>query len=525
MNVDELKYPDGLNYLCSKIIFWSTQNIPVMKKIAFLLISMFVISTIQAQYSTPGMGVNWTMDDLVTNSDGVIILNGDDEYEILENLNILTLDTISFHTETIVVCHPEVLITINGVLFTELELQDEVTFKGLGLGNNNYMGFRFENSMGSFLEKVFFKNAGGIKLVNSMVEFLACGFNDFNQDNCSGTVDLYQSHPTFTNCEFVENAGPAVLSGANAGSSPQIDHCYLFGNVSSNTNMPQVNLGTSGEDSIRITHCDIIGNIGYEQVGGIAVTTLVGGELKCRIEGNGIIQNRYGITQYGNNIGSVIRNNVIEDNDTQGNPMLGGSGINFFGNESNQSIVSGNKISGNLWGITIQGTAAPNFGELENDINAGLNQFFDNGNEGEVYDFYNNTPGDIMAENNYWGTMDPDSVEMHIFHQPDDPTLGIVDYLPLFDIYTRIDEKITATSKLITALFPNPANQYLSIRTAKRVAPSLVQLFDITGRLYFSQEFFSDQVIIPVNDFEDGAYFLKVSSGPLDEMRKVLIQK
>jgi hypothetical protein len=299
----------------------------------------------------------------------------------------------------------------------------------------------------------------------------------------------------------------------------------MLGNVSSNTNMPQINLGTSGADSIRIINCSIHGNADYDQVGGIAVTTLVGGELKCRIEGNDILLNRYGITQYGNNIGSIIRNNLIEDNNTQGSPMLGGSGINFFGNESNQSLVSGNKISGNLWGITIQGTAKPNFGEIENEFSPGLNQFFDNGNNGEVFDFYNNTPDDILAQNNYWGTMDPEVVESHIFHQPDDPGLGLVDYLPLYDIYTGITEKNNYTPILISGLFPNPANEYLNIQLIEGATSSTIQLLNATGRLVFSSMVSGHLLVIPVADFERGVYFLKVSQGDDYELQKVLIQR
>ncbi len=495
-----------------------------MKKQVLLILLMLIVSTINAQYSTPGTGVNWTMDDLVANSNGLIILNEDDDYEILEDLNILTYDSISFYTETMVICHPEVLITVNGIIFTELELQDEVTFKGQG--NYYFTGFRFENSNGSFLEKVHFKNAGGIKLVESYVEFLDCMFNDFNQGQCTGTIDLYESHPKIEGCEFIENAGPAVLSGANASSSPQISNCYMFGNVSSNTNMPQINLGTSGEDSIRIINCSIIGNVGYEQVGGIAITTLVGGELKCRIEGNGIIQNRYGITQYGGDIGSIIRNNVIEDNNTQGNPMLGGSGINFFGPENNQSTVSGNKITGNLWGVTIQYAAKPNFGELENEINSGQNQIFDNGNEGEIYDMYNDTPGDIKAENNYWGTMDPDSVEAHIFHQPDNPALGFVDYLPLFDIYTGLAEKDQLSLSLVNTAFPNPASSSLFVQFDERntLTPITIQLIDQSGKVVFSVENTGSMLEIPVSDFTKGIYVLSVSRHNHKESQKVFIQ-
>jgi len=44
---------------------------------------------------------------------------------------------------------------------------------------------------------------------------------------------------------------------------------------------------------------------------------------------------------------------------------------------------------------------------------------------------YNNTAQNQIAQNNYWGYNDVDSVEMVIVHQPDDPALGFVDYLPI----------------------------------------------------------------------------------------------
>ncbi len=157
------------------------KKVQIIKNQVLLILLMLFFSTIYTQYSWPGAGVNWTMDDLGANSSGVIILNEDDDYEILEDLNILTYDTISLYTETMVICHPEVSCTVNGIIFTELELQDEVTFKGQSQKNYYFTGFRFENSNGSFLEKGHFKNVGGIKLVESYVEFLACKFNDFNQ--------------------------------------------------------------------------------------------------------------------------------------------------------------------------------------------------------------------------------------------------------------------------------------------------------------------------------------------------------
>ncbi|MEO8665980.1 MAG: hypothetical protein ABI462_10825, partial [Ignavibacteria bacterium] len=105
----------------------------------------------------------------------------------------------------------------------------------------------------------------------------------------------------------------------------------------------------------------------------------------------------------------------------------------FNGGTTQKSVVTRNIIRGNLWGITIQGTAKPNMGDLTSadTSDMGLNQIYDNSNTGQIYDLYNNTIDSIKAENNYWGTTILDSVEAHIFHKTDDPALGFVDYIPI----------------------------------------------------------------------------------------------
>nr|NQU90126.1 hypothetical protein [Bacteroidota bacterium] len=392
-----------------------------MKKLYNLLLLMSVSLCLSAQYSTPGTGVNWTMDDLVANSGGAVISTEPSVFEIMTELIISASDTLLFTATTIVSVHQDILITVEGTLLTQIPDLDQITFTTYEI-DQYFQGFRFDNSPGSLLKNFIISTAGGIKLVESDVIFLNCHFSAFNQGQCTGTIDLYQSRPVIDNCEFLDNAGPAVLSGANSASSPQIINCNIFRNTNSNTNMPQINLGTSGVDSIRIINCQIIGDPELIRVGGIAITTLAGGILEARIENNVIQDNRYGITAYGFDIGSVIRYNQILDNNTQNLPMQGGSGINFWGGASNHSILTGNTITGNLWGITIQANAQPNLGDITGEpANPGMNQLYDNGNGGEIYDLYNDTPDPIMAQNNWWGTMDPDIVEMHIFHQVDDP--------------------------------------------------------------------------------------------------------
>jgi len=319
------------------------------------------------------------------------------------------------------------------------------------------------------------------------------------------------------------------MSGANASSSPQIFDCEIISNVMSNANMPQINLGTSGADSIRIVGCEIIGNTANIMAGGIAITTLAGGSIKARIEGNIIKNNRYGITAYGYNIGSVIRNNEITDNNTQNLPMQGGSGINYWGNATNQSIVTGNIISGNLWGITIQSAAQPNLGQLEGEIfNPGMNQFYNNGNSGQLYDLYNNTPNPIMAENNYWGTMDPDSVEMHIFHQPDDPTLGLVDYLPLYFPPVSIFENEAGNKfEIIENVYPNPAKDhfFVTINPTIKKEDVTLEIISLTGSVIKNISIKNNEqhVKISIGQKSSGTFMIRAKyKGEVDTMKITL---
>ena len=502
-----------------------------MKKKSLFAILFMIAGLIQAQFITPGTGVNWTMDDLVANSGGVVVLTAENTYQISHDLTIAATDTLSVFQTADINVNQAVLITIGGVLFADLDDNDLLTVKSTN-EDEFYKGLKFDNSPGSILNKVDFYFAGGIKLVSSQVEFTSCRFVRFNQGNCTGTIDLYQSHPQIFGCIFTYNTGPAVLSGANGASSPQITNCMIYGNATSNSNMPQINLGTSGTDSIRIVNCSISGTQDLTQVGGIAITTLAGGSLKARIEENFIDLNRYGITQYGNNIGSIIRNNDILYNNTQGDPMLGGSGINFYGNSTNQSIVTGNVIYGNLWGITIQNSAMPNLGQLEGSIiNPGMNELYSNGNSGEIYDLYNNTPNPVMAENNYWGTMDPEVVEAHIFHQPDNASLGLVDYFPLYDIYTGITENFSQkVPVLIRNISPNPASNEVLIKLNPEIFVSgnlLVEILSLDGKILSSESFepSNNTVQMQVNFIPEGLYLVRIKSGEMVEAKKFLIRR
>lgn len=139
----------------------------------------------------------------------------------------------------------------------------------------------------------------------------------------------------------------------------------------------------------------------------------------------------------------MISYNRIEDNNIQNDPNLGGSGIAFSGGSSTShqnTIVTGNIFSGNLWGITIFrqdaggvpiSGAMPNLGNLNNadTTDDGKNYFINNTNATTPgIDLYNNSSDPIFAMGNYWNTNVEAEVENKIFHQADNSSLGLVTY-------------------------------------------------------------------------------------------------
>lgn len=493
----------------------------------FLFMILFLLGVnLQAQLFTPGTGIRWNIDSLVANG-GLFPSSNGNYYLLGDDVTIVSGDTVEILTDDSIKVSQAKLITVEGVLL--IDAPTEMVITSLNPAQK-FEGFRFDGSDASSLRNTSVINAGGIKLVDSDVLFEDCHFEHFDKSNSTGTIDAYQSDPVIRGCSFVENAGPAVASGSNAASSPQIYNCYMYHNNTSNANTPQINLGISGSDTIRIVGNTIEGF--YDMAGGVAISTLIGGSITARIDSNMIINNRYGIACIGSNINAVIRHNYIADNNIQNIPMQGGSGINFLGGTSNTAIVSHNEITGNLWGITLQQNAQPNLGQIEPDTtNIGWNKIYDNGNNGVVYNLYNNTPGDIKAENNYWGSYIPDTVEAGIFHQPDDGSLGFVDYLPLSPLVTgqELSKEGSSSHVLVSRIFPNPAIDRLSIQFVEALLneDKYLYLIDISGRQVFNVRLGPGvpEYTIRTTYLNPGHYFLQVIAGKQAEVVRVFVGK
>ena len=182
----------------------------------------------------------------------------------------------------------------------------------------------------------------------------------------------------------------------------------------------------------------VIGPAEVTTNGGICVSNMMSlaGTNNVEISGNEVSDNRYGIALYGQ-MNAVINDNILKNNKYESNPNNGGSGVSLYGMGVQNVYMSGNHIEGHYWGITnIYYTASPilNLGNLTegDDYNPGGNVFIDNGFSGALYDLYNYSKGDVMAQGNTWNVdvQDEESIEGVIYHQVDDATLGLVTFMP-----------------------------------------------------------------------------------------------
>ena len=102
--------------------------------------------------------------------------------------------------------------------------------------------------------------------------------------------------------------------------------------------------------------------------------------------------------------------------------------------QQTKAVISGNHIEGSLWGVTIIGCQDVNLGCLNEgeNYNPGGNVFKNNGNNGELYDLYNNSTLTVYAQNNTWNVSEQtkEQIESVIFHKHDNASLGEVIFMP-----------------------------------------------------------------------------------------------
>ena len=467
-----------------------------------LLISLFLLASLtilKAQWVSPGYGTTYTLPDLVNISNGAVTNNGT-VFSINTDITIAYNDVLKIDNQVTRIDAFGVLITIKGSIVCN-------NFERVGIYGSMTQQFsmRFENATDCELKTLYFSDGSGIKVIESDVAFIDCKFVYFTCDYSNAVIDFMNCNPLIENCYFLRNEGAAISSPANGQGSPKILNNLLEENVTSDINSPQINLGPGAEDTIYIVGNVIDDDWATHRVGGISVADLMGtGSTKIWMKDNVVKNGRYGYNQQGLTISSVIERNQFVDNHFEDNPMNGGSGISIYGmDENNKAVLRGNIITGNLWGITVVNAADFNLG-TEDDW--GHNQIHDNGNGGVIYDLYNNSTCDIMAVGNNWGSSNSHIIEEHIVHQNDDPSLGLVTFVPFIDV-----DDVNETSARGFEVWPNPAQGRFMVEGKGKMA-----ITNALGQILINHEIDGKKSIA----LPQGLYFLRLG----DVTRKVIVE-
>lgn len=484
---------------------------------------LFCFSIALAQYTTPGTGVDWTLDDVAAASPATVTVSGS-TYTLLENITVSASDILRINSDLTLEIEAGVRITVldQGSFFIDA---DDVLITAVD-ETAPYDGFRFEEGSDINIQNTTIQFGGGLQVLTETFILNNC----ILQNNVSGvttgaTVTLSRGIPVITNNQFLFNANPAISSGATNQVPAYIVNNYIEGNNQTNNNRPQINMSvTTTTDTLKIIGNTIIGDRDIIMAGGIAVANFVGGSVFAIIENNTIIDNRYGIAILGNNDYVEIKNNIIEDNNSQNDPLQGGSGINFLSASGDQNVIlSENQIRRNLWGVTIQqqnpGASNINFGD--DDENPGLNVFSENGNGGVTYALYNNGPNTISAKHNCWvedgeGTLA--EAEDVIFHQVDDPTLGEVIFDPIYcEPLANVDE-VNPDS---VVFYPNPAQNQFTFQNENNF--ETVTFYNVNGQKVFTQNVTEGTNIINFN-LKAGIYFIAFDGERNQIVKKIVVK-
>src|SRR5690606_19094349 len=86
----------------------------VMKKLLCILALVLFANATYAQFTTPGTGVVWSLNDFLTNAPEGVISLSDGIYTISENITIATTDELLIADDATIAIDPNIQLTIDG---------------------------------------------------------------------------------------------------------------------------------------------------------------------------------------------------------------------------------------------------------------------------------------------------------------------------------------------------------------------------------------------------------------------------
>lgn len=469
-----------------------------------------------AQWTSAGNGTTYTLRNLVEQSEGcVVYVDTLDSYCLTSDLTIAANDCLTVVPSDCendpadavgLYCLGDIQITIHG--WVRINNDDMLVYVRPLDGSSLRM--RFEAcSATSFIAHTNFLFLSGIQLIESKVVFEDCLFQSFNKDVQSGAITYMNCNPALYRCVFQGNYGSALSSAANVTGSPQLYENEFRYNVLSKENMPQLNLGPGGTDTIHIIGNRIIGL--YPLVGGITISDLLNvGETKVVMANNFIADNRYGYNQQGYTINALLLNNEFVCNNID-DPMQGGSGVSVYGlSDQCKAKLRNNLIKENQWGVTVISNAVVDMGTAED---PGRNIIFGNHNDGygtdQEYALYVNGGNDVDAVGNYWGGDTEADAESVIFHRPDlGEGYGLVTYTPIqpFNDWS-VEETVSSTFNA----YPNPTKGPVTLRMEQAKGFNYA-VYNLQGQQLMKGSVQGSETVIDLESFPAGVYLISVKT-------------
>ena len=412
-----------------------------MARFLHILAITLCVTTVKAQdFTTQGNGTTYTLESLSQIAESGVTKDGP-VYIMPSNVTIVQGDRFELTGGLTLKLGDGVMLRIEGTAELSVEERTLIT-RNTETDKPKGIGFHVDAPGSTTVKNVDFEYCG---LLDGIAEMSIdnCTFRySSNALSSSGALSLSEdggncTNCTVTNCTFEENEVPAIGGGANIACGLTVDNCLFIDNNTANSNRPQVNVTVGGDNDIVIKNSTFTGNK-RNMVGAIAVANMLSldGSNNVLIENCEIRDHRYGITTNGA-LNAVIKDNQIISNKYETNAMNGGSGISIYDSARKQSVmITGNHIEDSLWGITIIGGKNINCGKTGDpsaeDYNPGGNVFVDNGNNGKLFDLYNNGTSTVYAQGNKWNVAEQtaEEIEKVVFHKTDDASLGEVIYMP-----------------------------------------------------------------------------------------------
>lgn len=398
-----------------------------MKKLFTLA---FMFAAVNLAVAQPG-GQAYTLGTLSTLLPNAIQEFSPHQFRIVQDVYLEAGDTLLLETaDELVLVNNGVTIHFFGTLLTQ-ERTSPLLIQGDST-QSDYFELRFEEAPTGHISHVHVQYCQKMSLINSNIDIDSCEFDHFS----SHVISFMNCNPVIRNSYFHDNQACAIQSAVNADGCPTILNNVFYNNVLANTNNPQINIGPGTADTIRIIGNRIEG-VASTMSGGIGIMNMYNpGVTKVLLKDNVIKNNRYGYTQNGYRISSEILDNQFVDNNLEVTPNNGGSGVSIYGyDESCAAKMRRNLITGNLWGVTAIYYHNVDMGTAED---PGYNVLYNNGNGGVDYELYNNANSNMTAVGNYWGCDNDAAAETVIYHQPDNASYGLVNYLPIYVLEPEI---------------------------------------------------------------------------------------